>query len=57
MSSTMPKRIPVGRSFNKGKNRRVGLDGVLFEQDGEVRVAGVRNELVCDVGNVVTGFL
>ena len=35
----------------------VRLEGVLVEQDGEVRVASVRNELVGDVRNVITGFL
>ena len=40
-----------------GVDRRIGLKGVLVEQDGEVRVASVRFELVGDVGNVITGFL
>ena len=35
----------------------VRLAGVLVEQDGEVRVASVRNEPVGDVRYVVTGFL
>ena len=33
------------------------LEGVLVEQDGKVRVASVRNELIGDVRYVVTGFL
>ena len=41
----------------KSEDRKVGLEGVLVEQDGEVRVASVRNELVSGVRNVVTGFL
>ena len=41
----------------KAKNRRIGLKDVLVEQDGEVRVASMRNELLGDVRNVVTGFL
>ena len=50
-------RVLAGRGFMKGENRRVGLENVLVEKDGEVRVAGVRNELVGDVRDVVTGFL
>ena len=42
--------------FLEGENHRVGLKGVLVEQDGDVRVACVRNKLV-GVRNVVTGFL
>ena len=47
----------AGRGFIKGENRRIRLKGVFVEQDGEVRVASVRNERVGDVRNVVTGFL
>ena len=50
-------RFLAGRRLIKGEARRVGLEGVLVEQDGEVRVASVRNELVGDVRYVVTGFL
>ena len=50
-------RFLAGRGLNKGVDRRVRFEGVLVEQDVEVRVAGVRNELVRDVRNVVTGFL
>ena len=50
-------RLFAGQGFIRGEDRRVGPEGVFVEQDGEVRVAGVRNGLVCDVRNVVTGFL
>ena len=43
--------------FIKGPDRWIGRRGVLVEQDGEVRVASVRNELAGDVGNVIPGFL
>ena len=43
--------------FPEGNNRRVGLEGVLVEQDGEVCVASVRNELIGEVGDVITRFL
>ena len=39
------------------ENYRVRLKGVLVEQDSEVRVASVRNELIGDVWNMITGFL
>ena len=42
--------------FLEGENHRVGLEGVLVEQDGEVRVASVRNELIGDVRDMITGF-
>ena len=38
----------------KAKHHGVRLKGVLVEQDGEVRVASVRHELI---GDVITGFL
>ena len=38
-----------GGAALEGVNNRVGLEGVLAEQDGEVRVASVRNELIGDV--------
>ena len=50
-------RFLAGRRFIEGEDRRVGLEGVLLEQDGKVRVASVRNELVGDVRYVVTGVL
>ena len=34
----------------------VGLEGVLVEQYGEVRVASVCNELIRDVRDMITGF-
>ena len=34
-----------------------GLEGVLVDQDGEVRVARVCKELIRDVRNMITGFL
>ena len=34
-----------------------GSKDVLVEQDSEVRVASVRNELIGDVRNMITGFL
>ena len=42
-----PRTYACGASF-EGKNQRIGLRGVLVEQDGEVRVASVRNELIGD---------
>ena len=36
---------------------KAGLEGVLVEQDGDVRVANVRNELIGDVRDVITGLL
>ena len=39
------------------KHHRVRLKGVLVEQDGEVRVASARNELIGDVGDMTAGFL
>ena len=40
-----------------GENHRVAFEGVLVEQDGEVRVASVHPELIGDVRNMITGFL
>ena len=51
-----PRTFACG-GFIKSIDRRIGLEGILVEQDGEVRVASVRNELVSDVENVITGFL
>ena len=58
MSISMPHVSSLVEASINGDDRRVRLDGVLVEQDGgEVRVASVRNELVGDVRQVVTGFL
>ena len=71
-SSTTMKRSRAGREHMSKIitpstfARRVGLEsenygfrlkGVLVEQDSEVRVAGVRHELIGDVRNMITGFL
>ena len=52
---TMSRTIP--HLFPKGNNHRVRLESVLVEQDGKVRVASVRNELIGDAGDVITCFL
>ena len=39
------------------ENHRVGLKGILVEQDSEVHVVSVRPELIRDVRNMMTGFL
>ena len=57
MSSTIPPRTFACGVFPEGGNHRVRLKGVLVEQDGEVRVASMRNELIGDVRNMITGFL
>ena len=57
MSRTIHHVLLFAESSLKAKKRRVGLEGVFVEQDGEVRVASVRNELIRDVGDVITGFL
>ena len=56
MSKTKP-HVPllVGGPLLR-ENYRVRLKGVLVEQDSEVRVASVRNELIGDVRNLITGF-
>ena len=41
----------------EGENHRVRLEGVLVEQDGEVRVASVRNELIGDAKDMIAYFL
>ena len=46
-------RFLAGRGLVLGEDRRVGLEGVPVEQDGEVRIT-VCNELV---GYVRSGFL
>ena len=50
-------RFLAGRGLMKSEDRRVRLEGVFGEQDGEVRVASIPNELVGDVRNVIIGFL
>ena len=35
----------------------VRLEGVLVEQDSEVRVTSMRKKLIGDVRNMITGFL
>ena len=57
MGRTMP-HVPLLVEFSlKAKTIGSGLEGVLVEQDGEVRFASVRNELIGDVGDVITGLL
>ena len=56
MSRTIPHVPLLVESSLKAKTI-VGLEGVLVEQDGEVRDASVRNELIGDVGDVIGGFL
>ena len=50
-------RVLACLSFVKSKDCSVGLECVPVEQDGEVRVTCVRDELVRDLGHVITGFL
>ena len=57
MSRTMPHVPLLVETSLKGNNHRVGLEGVLVEEDGEVRVASVCNELIRDVRDMITGFL
>ena len=57
MSRTILHVPLLVESSLKAKTHRVGLEGVLVEQDSEVRVASVRKELLRDVRNVITGFL
>ena len=49
MSSTMRQVPLLVESSLKARTTGFGLKGVLVEQDGEVRVASVRNELIGDV--------
>ena len=56
MSRTIPHAPLLVESSLKAKNR-VGLEGVLVEQDGEVRIASVCNELIRDVRDMITGVL
>ena len=53
MSKTIPQ-VPL--LVESALNVRT-LKGILVEQDSEVRVAGVRHELIGDVRNMITGFL
>ena len=58
---TMSRTIPPG-TFACGvylvrEHCRVRLEGVLVEQDGEVRVASTHKELIRDVRDMITGFL
>ena len=39
------------------ENCRVRLKGVLVDQDSKVRVTSMRNELIGDVRDMITGFL
>ena len=57
MSRTITPRTFACGDFLEGKYHRVRLKVVLVEQDSEVRVAGVRNELIGDVRIMITGFL
>ena len=57
ISRTIPHVPLLVESLFEGNNHRVGLEGVLVEQYGEVRVASVCNELIRDVRNMITGFL
>ena len=41
----------------KRENKRVWLKGVLVEQNGKVRVVGVRKKIGRNVRDMVTGFL
>ena len=51
-----PRTFACG-GFLEIENHRVGLEGVLVEQDSRVRVASIRKELIRDVRNMITGFL
>ena len=57
ISRTIPPRTFACGLFLESNNHRVGLEGVLVEQYGEVRVANVCNELIRDVLDMITGFL
>ena len=60
MSCVKKKNAPrflTGRGFIKGEDRTVGLEVVPVEQDGDVRVASVRNELIGDVRDMIACFL
>ena len=53
----MPQRTFASGVFPEGKHQRVRLKGVLVQQDSKVRVTSMRNELIGDVRNMITGFL
>ena len=53
----MPHVPLLVESSLQAKTAGLGSKGVLVEQDGKVRVASLRNELVGDVSNAVTSFL
>ena len=60
MTVVAPEHAPCAFArgvFDEGENRRIGLDRVHVDQDGEVRVASVRNELVGDVRDMIAGLL
>ena len=57
MSITMPHVSLLVEASLKAKTPWLGSKVFFVQQDGEVRVAGVRNELVGAVRNMVTGFL
>ena len=57
MSRTITPRTFACGVFPEGKHHRVRLKGVLVEQESKVRVARMRNELIGDVRNMITGFL
>ena len=57
ISSTMPQVLLLVEPSLKGKYHRVRLKGVLVGQDSKVRAASMRNELIGDVRNMITGFL
>ena len=57
MSRTIPHVPLLVESSLKARIYRVGLEGVLVEQDSKVRVASVCNELIGGVRNMIIGFL
>ena len=58
MSRTVPHVPLLVESSLKAKTIGSGSKvSFLVEQDGEVRVASVRNELIGDVRDMITGFL
>ena len=57
MSSHHAPSIFARRVNLERENKRVWLKGVLVEQKSEVRVAGVRHELIGDVRNMISGLL
>ena len=55
--TAIPPRVLACRSSVKSKYCSVGLGCVPVEQDDQVCVTCVRDELVRDLGHVITGFL